>query len=74
MKLIPHTVIEHGIEFRYADDGLDEVVCDRCAVHLERMDTGFWSLVLARDGKRCHVKIASRTGRAEVNAIAEVDP
>ncbi len=74
MNLVPCTVIENGFEFRYAEDGLDEVCCDSCSVHLERMDTGFWSLILTRDGKRCHVKIASRTGRAEVNAIAEIDP
>ena len=51
---------------------LDEVVADRCSVHLERMDEGFWWMkVYLEDGTAIEVNLASnRPQRTVVHATA----
>lgn len=67
-----------GYELRYVPESgdavLDEVIARGCDVHLEQMDRGNWHLgIVLDDGTQIRVAICSRSGRANVDATAEVD-
>jgi len=54
----------------YNDDGktLDEAVLSNAYVHLEQLDDGIFMLIMENKKHHWHLTIASRSGRAKVDA------
>lgn len=63
-----------GIELRYQDAGLDEVILYRngeCCAHIEQMSDAHYWMSLQSERYEVHVNIGSKSGRAHVMATAD---
>lgn len=63
-----------GIELRYHENGLDEVILyigGKCVAHVEQMsDTHYW-MSLQSEKYEVHVNISSKNGQSHVVATAD---
>jgi hypothetical protein len=68
----PHTKRFGGIEMRFQEDGLDEVIARVATVHIERMDDNwFWIGIEDANGHLVHVHIGAKRARVNGTIAAE---
>ena len=69
-----HGDSQDGIELRYQEDDLDEVllyVGGRCVYHAERMDDSYFWMGLYAANNTAHINVGSVSGRANVEMSGE---